>query len=218
MTPSFRAPSWPSSAPAAASAPAGGGSGNDSAPGAVPHAAQSSSRLDSSASRIAGRSNGTSPRCCATLHSRIATPGPSRPARPARWSAAARLMRSVVRRVRPVARSSRGERRKPPSITMRTPGTVSDVSAMLVASTTRRPGCCVRARSCSASGRSPCSGSTVAATPANARSVRRISPMPGRNAKMSPGWAASASRTARAMASGRSRTWARSRPCSTATG
>ena len=33
----------------------------------------------------------------------------------------------------------RGARRQPPSTTMRTPGTVSEVSAMLVASTTRRP-------------------------------------------------------------------------------
>ena len=76
------------------------------------------------------------PRCSAVDHSRIATPGASRPARPARCSAAAREMRSVVSRVRPVAGSSRGARRQPPSTTMRTPGTVSEVSAIDVASTT----------------------------------------------------------------------------------
>ncbi len=40
-------------------------------------------------------------------------PGASRPARPARWSAAAREMRTVLNRVRPVAVSSRG--RPPPA-------------------------------------------------------------------------------------------------------
>ena len=115
------------------------GPGKASASGSVPQARQSSTRPLSSASAISGRSNGARPRCSASDHSRIAVPGASRPARPARWSAAARLMRRVASRVRPVAASKRGVRRQPPSTTMRTPGTVSEVSAMLVASTTRRP-------------------------------------------------------------------------------
>ena len=128
-------------------------------------------------------------------------------------------MRTVAKRVSPVAVSSRGARRQPPSTTMRTPGTVSDVSAMLVASTTRRPSAGRNARSCSASGRSPCSGSTSAPQPSRADRARLISPMPGRKASTSPEWAASASRIAAATAAGRSRGEAMSRRlCSTATG
>ena len=145
------------------------------------------------------------PRCSAVDHSRTATPGASRPARPARCSAAAREIRSVVSRVRPVDGSSRGARRQPPSTTMRTPGTVSEVSAIDVASTTRRPSAGRSARSCTAGGRSPCNGSTSAPQPSSAAWVRRISAMPGRKARMSPSCAASAARTARAMASGSSR-------------
>ena len=130
----------------------------------------------------AGRA-AASPRCSAVDHSRIATPGASRPARPARCSAAAREMRSVASRVRPVAGSSRGARRQPPSTTIRTPGTVSEVSAIEVASTTRRPSAGRSARSCSAGGRSPCSGSTSAPQPSSAAWVRRISAMPGRKAE-----------------------------------
>ena len=113
--------------------------------------------------------------------------------------------RSVASRVRPVAGSSRGARRQPPSTTIRTPGTVSEVSAIEVASTTRRPSAGRSARSCSAGGRSPCSGSTSAPQPSSAAWVRRISAMPGRNARMSPSCSASAARTARAIASGSSR-------------
>ena len=144
----------------------------------------------------AGRA-AASPRCSAVDHSRIATPGASRPARPARCSAAAREIRSVVSRVSPVDGSSRGARRQPPSTTIRTPGTVSEVSAIEVASTTRRPSAGRNARSCSAGGRSPCSGSTSAPQPASAACVRRISAMPGRKVRMSPSCSASAARTAR---------------------
>ena len=102
-------------------------------------------------------------------HSRIATPGPSRPARPARCSAAAREMRSVASRVRPVPESSRGARRQPPSTTMRTPGTVSEVSAIEVASTharASRPG--------------------AARGPARRAAARRAAAAPGRRSLAAP--------------------------------
>jgi hypothetical protein len=95
-------------------------------------------------------------------------------------------MRAVVSRVRPVDGSSRGVRRQPPSTTIRTPGTVNEVSAIEVASTTRRDSARRSARSCSAGGRSPCSGSTTAPHPSRADWVRRISAMPGRKARISP--------------------------------
>ena len=153
--PASSAPSWSSRAFAAARAPWGGASGKGRSAGGVPQAAQSSARPESSASRISGRSKAGRPRCSASLHRRMATPGASRPPRPARCSAAARLMRIVSRRVRPVDGSSRGARRQPPSTTMRTPGTVSEVSAMEVESTTRRLSAGRSALSCSAGGRSP---------------------------------------------------------------
>jgi hypothetical protein len=97
---------------------------------------------------------------------------------------AAREMRTVARRDRPVAGSRRGARRKPPSTTIRTPGTVSEVSAMEVASTTLRRALGPRARSCSAGGISPWRGSTSASRPDRRSAVRRISPQPaGRPAR-----------------------------------
>ena len=194
---SSSAPSSVSSATPAARAPSGGGSGKGRSAGAVPQAAQSSTRPESSACMISGCSCAGRPRCSASVQSRIATPGASRPARPARCSAAARLMRSVSSRVRPVPASRRGARRNPPSTTTRTPGTVSEVSAIDVASTTRLVSAGRSARSCSAWGSSPCSGNTSAPHPASAASVRRISPMPGRKARMSPASPASAARIAR---------------------
>ena len=67
-------------------------------------------------------------------------------------------------------------------------GTVSEVSAIEVASTTRRCSAGRSARSCSAAGSSPCSGRTMAPHPSSAVWARRISAMPGRNARMSPVW------------------------------
>ena len=141
------APRSRSRATPAASVPDGGGSRNASCAGGVPQAAQSRAKPDSSASNISGRSKGGRPRCSAVLQRRMAMPGASRPARPARCSAAAREMRMVARCIRPVDGSRRGARRQPPSTTMRTPGTVSEVSAIEVASTTRRPSAGRNARS-----------------------------------------------------------------------
>ena len=80
-----------------------------------------------------------------------------RPARPRRWSAEARLTRTVSSRVMPVPGSNRLVRRQPPSITTRTPSMVRLVSATAVASTTlRRPDGAGRiAASCASAGSAP---------------------------------------------------------------
>ena len=70
-----------------------------------PTAGRSAAELDRSASRISGGSWAGSEALAASSHSRIATPGPCRAARPARWVTAARLARSVTSRVRPAPRS-----------------------------------------------------------------------------------------------------------------
>ncbi len=100
--------------------------------------------------------------CSILLHSRYATPGSVRPARPARWSADERLVVTVVSRLSPVRASKRGSRARPASITIRTPSTVSDVSAMSVDNTTRRrpAGDGANARSCSSSESAPASAYT----------------------------------------------------------
>ena len=89
----------------------------------------------------------------------------------------------------------------PASITMCTPSTVSDVSAMSVERTTRRRPDALgrRAASCSAKGSAPanrtmstCGGVRSCKTPC----ARFISPIPGRNTRMSPSSLRSACRTA----------------------
>ncbi len=77
-------------------------------------------------------------------------PGPSRPQRPERWRAEAWLTGSIGSRWTFVRRLYREIRAVPGSITYRMPGTVSDVSATLVASTIRRPVCGANTRCCSA--------------------------------------------------------------------
>ncbi len=87
-------------------------------------------------------------------------PSATRPARPARWSAEACEIATVSRRVNPELGSRRGSRARPRSITPRIPGRVTLDSATFVASTMRRvPGAAgASAACCSASDRSPCSG------------------------------------------------------------
>jgi hypothetical protein len=101
----------------------------------------------------------------------------------------------------PLDGSNRERRASPESTTIRTPSIVSEVSAMLVASTTlRRPGAAGRsAASCASGASSPNSGSTsvpAGSSPSlSARATRRISAAPGRNTSASPGCSASARRT-----------------------
>ena len=150
--------------------------------------------------------------CSQSVHNRTHTPGAVRPARPARWSALARLMASVRSALRPRRGSMRKMRARPLSTTMRTPGMVIDVSATLVATITlRRPRAAgATAASWRSGGMLPCSGTTSKdAPPATPRSsartastVRSISNAPGMKTSASPSWPSSTSRrTARAARS-----------------
>ncbi len=73
-------------------------------------------------------------------NSRMQMPGATRPHRPARWFADACETGSIGSRCTLRRRLYREMRAVPASTTYRTPGTVSEVSATLVASTMRRPG------------------------------------------------------------------------------
>src|SRR5665648_1251181 len=76
-------------------------------------------------------------------------PSATRPHRPARWFADAWLTGSIGSRCTLVALDQREIRAVPGSTTYRTPGTVSEVSATLVARMTRRVVCRANTRCCS---------------------------------------------------------------------
>ena len=127
-----------SSSRAAAMAAAGGGSIQGSESGsAVPHSANRAARVQDGRA-VWGSANGGRLCVCSSSHSRKQTPGSVRPARPRRWSAAARDTRTVSSRVTPASGSKRGTRARPLSMTARTPSMVIDVSAIEVARTTLR--------------------------------------------------------------------------------
>ncbi len=109
-------------------------------PSGSPQHAACSANAVRSATAISGegRRGAVRPRPSTSSGRRV--PGASRPARPARWWAAARDTRTVVSVPRPRAWSVRGSRARPQSTTTRTPGTVRLDSATEVASTTRRRG------------------------------------------------------------------------------
>jgi hypothetical protein len=88
-------------------------------------------------------------------YSRIAMPSATRPHRPDRWLADACEIGSIGSRCTLVALEYREMRAVPGSTTYRMPGTVSEVSATLVASTTRRVLCCWNTRCCSAADSRP---------------------------------------------------------------
>ena len=77
-------------------------------------------------------------------------PAATRPHRPERWWADAWLIGSIGSRCTLVREEYREMRATPVSTTYRMPGTVSEVSATLVASTTRRPPCGANTLCCSA--------------------------------------------------------------------
>ena len=81
-------------------------------------------------------------------------------------------------------------RARPLSTTARTPGTVTLLSATLVASTTLRRSPSSRARSCTLPSSRPCSSTrsrpSSRASPSIARLQRAISPTPGKNTSTSP--------------------------------
>ena len=77
-------------------------------------------------------------------------PSEVRPQRPLRWLAEACEIGSIGSRCTLVRLLYREIRAVPGSITYLMPGTVSEVSATLVARTTRRPRCGWKTRCCSA--------------------------------------------------------------------
>ena len=205
--PASSAPSSPSSSSPRRTAASGGGSTQRSRAGSSTPQARSCSTSDA---RSAVCSSGSSAsgrwRCSASAHSRYATPGAVRPARPRRWSALARLAAWVDSTGSPVATSTRTCRRRPASTTTRTPGTVTELSATLVASTTRRArptAAGASTRSWSSAGTDPCNSSTstpaVARDRASSRAQRRSSPRPGRKTSTSPSSLPSASTTTAAV-------------------
>ncbi len=200
------APSAASSARASASAGAGGGVRKARpAPVGSPQSASSSARPVRSALAISGGAWAAIAPSSPRVQSRKHQPGATRPARPRRCSASARVTRSVTRRAMPEAGSKRDRRARPPSTTTRTSGIVSEVSAIEVASTSlRRPsGAGASAARWSASGRPPCSGCSSASggrSRASAAATRPISAWPGRKTRTPPAVAASAARTRSATA------------------
>jgi hypothetical protein len=130
-------------------------------------------------------------RCSWSLRdqSRKQTPGATRPARPARCSALARLIFSVSSVFTPRRASKSGIRARPLSITVRIPGRVSEVSAMFVETITRGRSPLPIARSCAAASRSPCNGNIsqprASRRFSSASTVRMISYFPGMKTSMS---------------------------------
>ncbi len=162
--------------------------------------------------RISGSVNsGREAKSCSE-YSRIAMPSATRPHRPERWFADACEMGSMGSRCTFVAFEYREMRAVPGSITYRMPGTVNDVSATLVASTTRRLPCCWNTRCCSAADSRPYNGRistasgrrrSLARSPRcerSASSASRISRSPEKNTRMSPGPSAASSSKASQMA------------------
>ena len=133
-------------------------------------------------------------------------PSEVRPQRPARWFADACETGSIGSRCTLVRWLYREIRAVPGSITYPMPGTVSEVSATFVASTTRRLVCGSNTRCCSAADSRPYSGSTsrpaaaaAPSAPPSASAVSLISRSPLRKTRMSPGPAERSSATASMM-------------------
>jgi hypothetical protein len=196
-------------------AASGGGSGNASPlPSGCPQQARARAKPVSSATATSGSGCAGSRSSSYVDQHRYTTPGPSRPARPARWTVLALAARTVARDARPRAWSVRGTRASPESTTTRTPGTVRLLSATAEASTTRRCGRCRSAASWSNAVSRPCR--TSIGRPARRRCTEAISPAPGRNTNRSPSFSRHALRTTAA-------TWSRNAgstfsPCGGLTG
>ncbi len=133
------APSHSSNDSAAASCASSGRSNQGKVAGSPPHARMARHAPDRSPRRTSGTSKAASVLCVIADQSRTHLPAATRPARPARCSAEARLMRSVVNVSTPRVASNPARRTRPLSSTTRTRGNVSDVSAMLVAQNHTRP-------------------------------------------------------------------------------
>ena len=132
-------------------------------------------------------------------------PSEVRPQRPLRWLAEACEIGSIGSRCTLVRWLYREMRAVPGSMTYLMPGTVSEVSATLVASTTRRvrleAGRRSKTRCCSAADSREYRGSMSSRSrPASRSAVSRISRSPDRNTRMSPGPAAESSSIASLIA------------------
>ena len=113
---------------------------------------------------ISGELNAAACAYSASDMQRTTRPGASRPARPARWSMLDRAADNVTNPDIPRPASRRGTRANPLSTTVRTPGTVTEDSAIDVATITRptAPSCPPgrSAASCSREDCRPCNGTT----------------------------------------------------------
>ena len=142
-------------------------------------------------------------------YNRMHTPSDVRPERPARCRADAWEMRSMGRRWTLVRAEYREIRAVPGSITYLMPGTVSEVSATLVASTIRRCEDGANTRFCSAMDSRPNSGRIwvparercESMTLCSASWASRISRSPAKNTRMSPRGSRESSTTASHTAS-----------------
>ena len=176
MTPSWSsAPRSSSNSTARCSARASGGSSQRNF-AKSPTPAALSERTTSARSRRLTSGNSEAARCSWSLliHNRTQRPGAVRPARPARWSAEARLIFSTSKVLIPRRASWHAMRARPLSTTRVTPSMVSDVSATLVETMILRPPLGETASSCSRGGISPCRAKTAKSRRAD---VARISEM-----------------------------------------
>ena len=114
---------------------AAAGAGSSSGRSGEPQACIARSAPVRSLVAISGAASGLKCANSASEYARITVPGPRRPARPARWFALDFDAETVISPVIPRA-SRRGSRDRPASTTRCTPGTVTDDSAIAVATTT----------------------------------------------------------------------------------
>ena len=201
------APSSSSSCTPARTALLSGGSTNGNCP-TCPSPSEVICRitLASDVRRISGSVNSGRATKSSSLNSRIAMPASTRPQRPDRCCAEAWLIGSMGRRWTLVLDDQRLILASPVSITPVMPGTVREVSATLVASTTRRRVCRSNTRCCSAEESLENSGTMSKPLGPSARrlstsAVSRISRSPGRNTRMSPAVSDKSSLTASSIAS-----------------
>ncbi len=153
--------------------------------------------------RISGSVNSPRLSKSSSLYSRMQMPSLVRPQRPLRWFALACDTDSMGRCCTFVRWLYREIRAVPGSTTYLIPGTVSEVSATLVASTIRRPGCDWNTRCCSAADSRAYSGRISVSRRFCARSasaVSRISRSPLRKTSTSPGASSASSSTASRIA------------------
>ena len=158
--------------------------------------------------RISGGVYGSRLLKSASEYSRMQSPGPTRPHRPARWLAEACETGSIGSRCTLLRAAYRLMRARPGSITTRMPGTVSDDSATLVASTTRRPRAFSNTFDWASTESRPYSGSSSVrpasindcSRPRSCRVASRMSRSVGMNTSTSPGCSCIASQVAATVA------------------